>query len=261
MIRKWCRTIVAVLLLACCSVKEERSGCPCLLNLDLDEVIAEGRFSEAVATVGPSSERPVGQETIEVEPYRGVGYEITVPRRSMMTSVVCGNAPSSVIGSCVDAGTSPVMAFAEKVNLDSETERAQVLVRLHKQYCRMTLVLEGYSAGADFPFVIDLKAQTRSIDLYGLEPCGDPLEETLPENLVINIPRQNPSAPLSLVLKDLTGEVQYEMDLGAKLAAAGYDWTDEDLSDVSVTLDYSHLQCSVTVLDWEDDSQYRQIDI
>ena len=43
----------------------------------------------------------------------------------------------------------------------------------------------------------------------------------------------------------------YEYPLGAAIKEAGYDWNDEDLEDVYVSVDIDLVKVSVGVGDWE----------
>lgn len=250
---------VAAALSSACTVKEERSGCPCLLNLDFDEVIEAGRYEEAVATVGPSPDLLIEQELLEMEPYRGVGYEVSVPRRMILTSVVCGCEENLFSSTSVRVDTSPVMAFAGSV--ECADDREQILVKLHKQFCNITLVLEGFHSAEEFPYEIRITAPTNSLSLYDLKPCGGPFSATVKGDLNVNVPRQDPKATITVGLYEDGGEPLFESDISAKLAALGYDWTAVNLADAVVVIDYSHLDCSVEILPWEENGQYRQIDI
>lgn len=250
---------VAAALSCACSVKEERSECPCLLNLVFDEVIDSGRFDEAVATVGPSPEVLIGQELVEMEECRESGYEVSVPRRTMMTSVVCGCGEDLFNAVSVRAGTSGVMAFSGEV--ECRDDRVDVLVDLHKQYCCLTLVLEGYRSADELPFEIRMSAPTDGIGLYDLKPCGGPFSATVSGYLTVNVPRQDPGAVITLGLYDGDGNLIFESDISEKLRKVGYDWTDTDLADAVVVLDYARLECDIEILPWDDNGQYRQIDI
>lgn len=252
-------TVAAAAILSSCTVKEERSDCPCLLNFDLDEVIESGTYAEAVTTLGPSSEGVRERELLEISPYKGIGYEVSVPRKLINTSVVCGVGPELFSGESVNAGTSPVMAFARAVHC--REDREIVVVRLHKQYCRVTLQPEGFGSAEEYPFKVRLNASTGSLGLYGLEPCGEPFSAMFQDNLTINVPRQAEGAKLTVDMFGEEPEPVFTVDLSAKLEAAGYDWTEEDLADVSVRIDFARMTCSVVVLPWEENSEYMQIDI
>ena len=252
--------MVAAAVLSCaCTVKEERSGCPCLLNLVFDEVIDSGRFDEAVATVGPSPEIMIDQEVVAMEECLESGYEVSVPRRTMKTSVVCGCGEDLFNAVYVRAGSSEVMAFSGEV--ECRDDREDVLVDLHKQYCCLTLILEGFSVDDELPFEIRLSAPTDGIGLYDLKPCGAPFSVTVSGELTVNVPRQDPGAVITLGLYDRDGELIFESDISEKLRKVGYDWTATDLADAVVVLDYARLDCNIEVLPWDDNGQYRQIDI
>ena len=58
-----------------------------------------------------------------------------------------------------------------------------------------------------------------------------------------------------------TGRTDYTIDLGAKFAEMGYDWTAEDLRDVEVKVGFTSATVTVNVLDWEGDDGYSNIEI
>lgn len=252
-------TAAAAILSFSCTVKEERTDCPCLLTLDFDEVIDDGRYHEAVTTVGTSPDKTLEQELVLMAPYKDVGYEISVPRRMVNTSVVCGCGADRVSGESVIVGTLPVMAFALAVHCSGDKET--VGVRLHKQSAVVKLQPEGFDATEEYPFEVRLNAATSALTLYDLKPCGEPFSAMFGEDLSVSIPRQAPDAVLSLDMLADGDEPVFSVDLAAKLSAAGYDWTAEDLADIVVNIDFARMACSISVLPWEDNGEYGEIDI
>jgi hypothetical protein len=55
--------------------------------------------------------------------------------------------------------------------------------------------------------------------------------------------------------------VDYVIDLGAKFEAMDYDWTAEDLRDVSVKVGFTSAGITVSVEEWEGDNTYENIEI
>lgn len=252
-------TVAAAALLSSCSVKEERSGCPCLLKLDFDEVIDNGRYEEAMTTLSPSLKSAGERTPLRIGSYKGIGYEVGVPRRLISVSAVCGAGQELFDGDAVMAGDVPVMAFAASADCRSDTET--VRVRLHKQYCRVTVQPEGFASSSEYPFRVRINASTGALDIFDLSPCGSPWTGMLDDDLTVDVPRQRPDALLTLDMLSDSSETVFSIDLSAKLEAAGYDWTDEDLADISVKVDFVRMTCSVAVLPWDESSEYRQIDI
>ena len=80
------------------------------------------------------------------------------------------------------------------------------------------------------------------------------------------IPRQKTNnMQMDIFLPDAgsatSGRTDYVIDLGAKFAELGYDWTAEDLRDVSVKVGFTSATVTVSVLDWEGDDGYKNIEI
>lgn len=259
------RILQAALMLVCCScsVKEVRDGCPCLLRLDLDEVVEGGVFTRAVTTMGPCTDRPIGQEMINVPVYEGIGYERSVPRRLVRASVVCGFKNSVFRSDTLRVGNDmpadPIMAFAVSRECAGETEL--VHVSLHKQFCRMTFDIEGEDDLSSYPFALRVRAACNGLNLYDLQPVDGEFSAIAQENpdgkLSLIVPRQKDNE-LSLELLDedslSRGEevVVWTMDIGRKLASSGYDWNDPDLDDVTVRIDLSHVTFSLGVVPWDE---------
>lgn len=262
----------ALLALGSCTVKEPRDGCPCLLKLDLDEVIASGRYDKAVATLGPCSGASIGQEMIDVAPYAGTGYEKTVPRSLVRTSLVCGFKNSIFRSDTIRVNPNlpadPIWAFALEKECTEEVET--VHVSLHKQYCRMNFVAAGEADMQGYPYVLRVRAGCSGMRLYDLQPVEGDFSAVVREDSVgrlsLDVPRQKENE-LLLEMLDRTAfekgniEVVYRLDLGRKLAQTGYEWAAVDLDDVTVKIDYARASFSVEVLPWNDDYRYSELEI
>lgn len=268
--RKSC--LALLLLLVSCSVKETRSGCPCSLVLDLDEVIESGTYVEAVASVDPVGLPDPGREKIDIPSYLGTGYERTVPKNLVLTSVVCGFKNNLFEGDAVrvrnDCQADPIMAFA--LAKECREDRELVHVALHKQYCRIYFTFEEDAAADGYPFILRVRAACNGFRLYDLSPVEGRFEAVACENdkgiLSLDVPRQN-GALLILELLDSESygqgveEVVCEVDLGERLRSMGYDWNAEDLDDASVRIDCSLVEIELGVLPWENEYGYSDWEI
>jgi len=256
-------TAIAVFLLAGC-VKEERTGCPCYLTLNLDEVIADREFSEAVATLTPCVNGNTGRDLLALHEYEKVGYEKKVRKDLVNISVICGHRNGVFEDDCIlfaeNTQSDPIMAYAESKLCDAETAEADV--RLHKQYCRMQFKPEGLEEGEEYPYRLRVRAECNGLKLYDLMPVEGVFSAEAVSGIVgemsVDIPRQKRNS-MKLDIVGPAGDVVHTVNLGAALSNAGYDWRKEDLDDVIVRIDYAKAEFEIGIIPWE--TYYETVDI
>lgn len=258
-------SILPVLLLALSCVKEDRDDCPCYLVLDFDEVISQGVYREAIATLGPCSERLYDQRKIIMGDYGGRGYEVKVPRNLVKASVVCGfknvNFDDSLYVVPLNEQSDPIMAFG--IERRFECERETVEVKLHKQYCRMNFRISGMDTRTEFPYEIRVKAECNGLRLHDLSPVEGEFSamalEDESKNLSVLVPRQKDNVMSIEILDKKDGYVQ-SVDIGKKMESLDYDWTGVDLQDVNLTVDYTQMTVLVEVEPWMYNYDYEKIE-
>ena len=249
-----------------CSVKEERAGCPCYLVLDVDGIIAQGEYSEALVTV-ESAGGMVSQEKIRLRDYADGGYVVKVPRRKAFASVVCGTRNGSwhtdTLLVVENAEADPIRAFAlarDCTGLDETTAE----VRLHKQYCNVNFTVVGYEPGRTYPYRLELLADCNALRLFDLGPVDGSYTAEVSEShsgiFSVRVPRQKQDAGLRLSFYGNdpeaapldTQELLFSLDLAAMMKARGYDWTKEDLDDIYITVDFASASFELSVLPWDE---------
>lgn len=256
---------LALFLLAGC-VKEERGDCPCYLTLNLDAVVEEGKFSEAVTTLTPSMDRGTDRDLVNLEKYETSGYEKKVRRELVSVSVICGQknalfCDEDCLRFEVYAQADPIMAYAGNVLCDSDRATADVV--LHKQYCRICFLKEGTDSGEEYPYRMRVTAAYNGMNIYDLSPVeGVFIADAVTGdsgNPSVVIPRQKGSSVLRLDIMSLDGVVQCSIDLGVYFSRMAYDWEKEDLDDVDLKIDYTKAQVEIGIIPWE--ANYETIDI
>lgn len=259
-------TILVPLFLCTSCVKEERGDCPCYLTLDFDEVIREGLYEEAVATLGPCSDKMLEQRRISLEDYEGTGYEIKVPRDLIQASVVCGfknvNFSGAEASVPINEQADPIMAFGLERVFDNERETVNVV--LHKQFCRIHFTISGLETRTEFPYELCIKALCNGLKLHDLSPvegafCAMALEDES-KNLSVLVPRQKRNVMSMEFIDKIDGHVQ-TVNIGEKLEQMGYDWTKADLDDVSINVDFVQMSVQVAIVPWVYDYGYETIEI
>lgn len=252
--------------LCSCSVKEDRSLCPCYVDMIVDEFVRDG-FSSG--TVAFSSDNFDFRENIALAEHVPEGYSLAVPRKPVRAACVCGLDKCRISGNCISVppgeASDPIMSYRESF-LPQGDEHVLYAVP-HKQYCRIDFLLENPMEG--FPYVFRVRSDCSGLGVFDLDPVRGNFNamvypNTLGEYRTLLL-RQSVDAVLLLdVLLPAGGsewELQYTVNLSDALAAASYDWTKEDLDDVSVKVDYARAEVSVEISEWEGNEYERNVEI
>lgn len=246
-----------LILLQGCSVKENRSECPCVLMLDLSGLDAE-RFPSVVLSA-VSDDGILFSTTFDVAGYEDY-YRLTVPKKTRNVSITGIEgaivSPQTISGRedgyglLVPYGRDcpPVHMFINEVDVSGETDT--VKVALHKNHCKMRIALTSES---QTDFGVEVKGNYCG---YGI--CGDLINGQFSNVPVIGadgkrivcLPRQGDSS-LVMELVDENGQVR-NFAIGEYIASTGYDWTEEDLRDIDVTIDFIRTKLVISVEDWSE---------
>ena len=124
-------------------------------------------------------------------------------------------------------------------------------VLMVKNHCIMTIQVEAEEA---FPFRLEAKG-----NINGYEPGGKPSEGEFLYAMNVDddgvcrltLPRQTDES-LVLEVHDETGTLK-TFALGEYVAASGYDWHEENLRDMTVSLDYSLTRVAISVAGWREE--------
>lgn len=249
--------------LTACSVKEDRAACPCYASVFVNEFLKAG-FSGAMLSF--SSDRLVYREDIRLVEYEDWPYVASLERRTNRASLIAGLEKMHVRGDSLlvpyGLASDPVWLYSERFFCDGDDYT--IKARPHKQYCRLEIVLKGLSAEERTACSFRVKAGFCGIDLYSRRAlegdfCAE-AERGLDGSFSLLLPRQGDGGiMLEASCGPQWGEESFMIDVGARLRAAGYDWTLEDLRDVSVTVDYAKAEISLRILDWNPDDFFKNI--
>ena len=240
-----------------CSIKEDRSLCPCSLALDFSDVEASVADMSEVYISAPGGflyhdeEAVLGMAEAEVSGEVRRVYSVDVPKTQVDVSVVSGAGGGFVPGKGISIRTGeqcpPV--FLHYSRLDAVAEWRIVPVKLRKDYCRIDIRMLA-SAG-EYPFRLTVKGNVCGINADRSVAEGNFSYSFVPDSDgsgAVRVPRQLDN---SLVLQVLDGDrVLREFALGEYIAESGFDWTQEDLADVGVEIDYANSYIKVKVAEW-----------
>ena len=262
--------MAGMLLLSSCSVKEDRSGCPCWMTVEMPEQVGHdgGRLDNDDCVVlrlrVNSDEDEVGysyQVTEAVKPDVGA-LEYEVPRGSVgVSAVALGNeipgqaGYDGIIGYDGDEIRIPVGEQMDSLYgffrmFYTRCESVLCDVELHKEFCTVSFTLgdEGYSS----PYDIEVWGNVAGVSAWDLIPVkGDFRYAPVQKNGVyqVRVPRQEDNSLEMVMLDD--DDIVDSLPLGEYIARSGYDWTAEDLADVNVALDLEMQQVMITVSGWD----------
>ncbi len=250
------------LLASSCSIKEDRTDCPCLLRLDFSQIPAQER--EGVLLLGVregESGDGSGKEGFSLDEVVNLGavgdvYELRVPRGGVWVNLWTETASDCIGegGLVIPFGEDcpPVKMHSAFVETDCET--VTETVSLKKNYCRLTVNFS--EERTSFPFDIAVRG---NVDGYGMN--GEPhagefshymratLKSATDVSCSLCLPRQKDSA-LSLEIAE-EASVLKSFALGNYIEGSGYDWSASELDDIVVTIDYARTRLSITVGEWE----------
>ncbi|MCM1176402.1 MAG: hypothetical protein NC115_10780 [Bacteroidales bacterium] len=245
--------MLSALSFASCSVKEDRTVCPCVLILDFCKVDKGLLNSLDLSVMGQGG--ILCQDVVQSEFY-GEEYRTTVPKGSAMLNVYSflegngygmldtGNAVLEIPAGCE---CPPVYMYSVMIDTGKEMHREEVVPG--KNFCRLSI--EMVSEGP-CPFILEING---NVDGYGCD--GLPKEgmfSFVPYTDVngcstVNIPRQK-DCSLRLRICDEDGVVK-DFAVGEYIVEMGYDWTRKDLEDVGIIIDYARTDVTFIVDDWE----------
>lgn len=235
--------------LSSCSVKEDRSPCPCLLTIDLS---ACPEYREAMPLRGRKESTDCLSEDIDIFENRDRHLKRTIGK-GVLHYGIC----SPLIGSSLADGiiripegsqSDPLFAYAQTVDATSET--AYDMVQMHKQFAEMTVTF-GRIENVEIES-ITVRTGSNGLDLFSLEPVEGAFRYTaINENgfFKVRLPRLG-DGKIVIEATDSEGRVK-TYDIGSPVKTAGFDWTAEDLDDFWINYDFSSSSFSVEVAPWQ----------
>lgn len=260
--------MAGMLLLSSCSIKEDRSGCPCWMKIEMPDQV--GHDNDLVLRLrGNSDEDAVDYEYQMTEAVRADAgtLEYEVPRGSVGVSAVdfgdeipgrAGHDERNTVSDAGYDGNEIRIPVGEQMDslygffkmYHTRCESVLCDVELHKEFCTLSVTLgdEGYVS----PYDIEVWGNVAGVSAWDLMPLdGDFRYAPVPEDGVyrVRVPRQVDNS-LELVMLEAS-EIVDRLPLGEYIARSGYDWAAEDLADVSIALDMEKQQVMITVSDWD----------
>lgn len=231
-----------------CSIREDRSNCPCLLSLDLREVPAAVPEEAFPVRWHLSQGDYTDAGLLSMDDCSAGLFHVVVPRGGAQVYAVTGDEGLFDEGLEIAPGHGCPPVRLWTATLDAGGETATALVRLHKIHCRLSIRFSGSPAPRPYRLVIEG-------NIAGFDASGSPLPGTFrcspdlirTDEYAVHLPRQTDD---SLLLHICAGDEPGSPDgaeatplrtfaLGHIIAASGYEWTAPDLEDLGLDLDFA----------------------
>ena len=238
------RLTIPVLLLiitSCSLVKENRDSCPCNLIVEITGI------QDAPAMLLVKSARDSSYAEL-VSVSRDSVMTLYVPRGGVSLSAWAGSSLPEGSGEAFiipDGSQSPPL-YLYHGKVDTRGDLAYAPVRLSKQFCTLSLEVEG-PPGWGTPIGSAVRGVACGISLTGAILPGEfKYSPAVPPATTgdtvqmgsVRIPRQHPDSQLMLDIM-MEDHVIRTFSLGPYLQNAGYDWTATDLQDITVHMNLS----------------------
>lgn len=234
--------MLSALLLSSCSVKEDRSSCPCRLEIGIADFLK----------YGPAPSVMIYEDGFPLIPQRKEEFFLAdVEKGEYGICARTGSDKDGIRIHMIPSGTEPdsLYSYSTFVRCDGESMRLNAIP--HKQFCTVSIKVNGISS-KDISYRI--KGSYNGIDLLSVEPLLGHFEFPLiPENedgsFRFRLCRQGKDSKLSIL--SIKGNDSWDLPLGQWMDDAGYDWEAEDLEDFEAEIDYSKALVTIRVCDWE----------
>ena len=234
--------------LCACTVKENRSGCPCELLIRPERSLeTDGYVLVSVIQDG----EVVKQGMLAAGDFEDGRCLLTVPRRPSELTVFAGVRDMSTLGGklldiCRDNQCDSLYSAALSVSPDSETLECRVA--MHKNYTGLFMTVEGAKEGSQ----LVVSGSVQGYDVTSANPYKgvfDFVPEAVPGGNSVRLPRQLDN---SLLLHEVCdGAILRTVPLGSLIAGTGYDYSDADLMDIRMTVNLADASAAVAIGDWE----------
>ena len=238
--RRFCTLVPVLLALASCSIKEDRTACPCALALEISDLPVRP-VVVGVSGAGYAFMEVVRADTLMVIP---------VPKEDLSVSVT-GGALAEGDGSVrIPEGEEAPPLYLFHADVPAFDEQVTLPVLLRKQFCRLELRFTGPPGYAP-PFEAEVEG---SFD--GWLPDGSPPRGPFSRRILsgsdglasLRLPRQGDDSLLLHIL--FSDQIVRTFALGSYIAASGYDWSAPDLKDLTLQVDISLTSVTISTDLW-----------
>lgn len=249
--------LLAGTLLQSCSIKEDRTPCPCYLQVSfVDGSLLTRPVTIALWETGERYRNVVN--AAECDPY----WEKPVVKAVYTLGAVTGMDEAALSSRTVTIpdGKQCDSLYAFHMEVDCTGEIAKVEAAMHKQFATVRVdLLKSADQMKEFSFYI--KGSWFGFDILDYSPVKGPFSfkpETSGRTVDFRIPRQgDDSLQMEVTFQ---GEKVGVFPIGTYIARMGYNWNTEDLQDIFITIDIILGQVMLRVEGWEEGAWFSFIE-
>lgn len=243
--------LTAAITTASCSIKEDRTPCPCWLDIDITSC---AEHTNEVTLAGYNGSR-LFSETVTVADYP-ITYEAVVTKGMVTCTAFTGLKESRIEGSkiLIPEGSESDQLRVHSVLVDCTGESATDKVELHRQYATVHLSMKGEDAEVN-PYDLRIIGDVCGIDIISLSPVSGAFQFSPKKDSdgtwIFRLPRQNEDTSIRAEML-LDGAVVDLLPLHKWIRQTGYSWIERDLKEIYIGVDFCQCSVSVTIQGWNE---------
>lgn len=233
---------VCLYLMLSCSIKTDRSDCPCRLSVEMNEPLPE--MSLALFRDGV----PLTEKTLCRNDFVSGVCTVDIVRGKYVFSVSSGRNVIAEGEQC-----DSLYSWSSMEMLDANCEELTVQPSLFKQFATIYLEVSCFGdAMSDIDMI--MLSDVNGIDLCSLAPMRGAFsckaERLSDSEYRVRIPRQVPGE--NTLRSDMVrnGVSLVSLPLGEYVSHSGYDWTQQNLQDVYVNVSCMETDMGIEILEW-----------
>lgn len=250
---------LAALLACSCSIKEDRTLCPCTLNLDYTLIRADDRIADVENNIMYLGIPSQTCSQIRIGDYPQ-GQSMVIARKDAFLSCYLGYSPERISsgrlfipeGEDGDA----FFSYHEELFIGPDTEDVYVTPRLCNE-CTKIVVCFVDNDSASEEYSLMAKSSTNGLDLSTGRPTAGKFTCNMPsfdgKSFSFNMPRQGSRDIVIDVLSARDSGFLYDIKLYEELDRASYDWNAESLPPlVVINIERQNVIIDVKIIDWDE---------
>ena len=245
---------------ASCSVLEDRSECPNIVNVSIDDrqeerpALMKRKATVTLRSIGGDD----GFRSSFTPSDYPAGYGMLVPKGSYNMSLVSGADAASIVRDAVrfTGGKEADSLFVTCLIADCLGEETFLKALLFKQFSTLRIILSNLPENVSPQVSVD--SGWNGLNIFSLDPVTGGYVCRMREQgggiYEARIPRSG-GGPLNISIGEgdgMSGE-KISYDIFDAIVSMGYDWKAPSLSDITVTLDYmTGTVQTLTVIGWDE---------
>lgn len=250
---------MTALLVCSCSIKEDRTLCPCNLNLDYSLIRGDDRLADSENSVMLLTVPHQLTSRLRIGDYPQ-GQSVVIARKDSFLSCYLGYTPERISegrliipeGEDGDA----FFSYHEQISIGPDTEEVFVTPRLCNEFTRVVVCfVDNDSASKEYSLMA--KSSTGGLDLSTGRPTEGKFTCNMPsidgKSFSFNMPRQKNRDIVIEVLSARDSGFLYDIKLCDELDRASYDWNAESLPPlVLINIERQNIIVDVKIIDWNE---------